>query len=201
MPLVFYLIKESNANRRYRVHIENGIPEEMKADRIETKAVFLFPGEDRIWGGNLLYIDLIPATSWFTNVRSALSSREWNSLAGRIRERSNFKCEICSRVTKRAPDVHERWKYDIADGCYTQRLMRLIALCTSCHGATHMGFAETIGRGDQMMRHMMRINRWSSIEFLEHRTKAFDVWHVRSQVKWDLDLSMLQSCGYNLSRE
>ena len=50
----------------------------------------IIPGEDRDWGGEILYIDLIPSTCWFTNVRSVLPQKEWQDLAVKIRERDGF---------------------------------------------------------------------------------------------------------------
>jgi hypothetical protein len=57
-----------------------------------------FPGEDRQWGGRVLYVDLIPASCWFTNARSVLSEDEWHALAKKIRERADFDCEICGQT-------------------------------------------------------------------------------------------------------
>jgi hypothetical protein len=36
------------------------------------------PGEDRTFGGGL-FVDLVPASCWFTNVRSCVDQRDWSS--------------------------------------------------------------------------------------------------------------------------
>ena len=52
-------------------------------------------GEDRYYGGNVLYKDLIPSTTWFNNVRSCISSNSWDKLRHKIYERVDYKCECC----------------------------------------------------------------------------------------------------------
>ena len=52
-------------------------------------------GEDRYYGGNVLYKDLIPSTTWFNNVRSSISSNSWDKLRHKIYERVDYKCECC----------------------------------------------------------------------------------------------------------
>ena len=156
----------------------------------------IIPGEDRDWGGSVLYIDLIPQTCWFTNVRSVLPQSEWRDLAGKIRERAGFACEICG-FDKMTLDVHERWAYEEKDGRRTQRLVRLIALCKWCHGATHMGYAEFKGTDEKMRRHIARINKWTPSRVIDHRDAAFRRWDERSQHLWDLDISMIENLGYH----
>ena len=54
-------------------------------------------GEDRSYGGNLLYKDLIPRTTWFNNVRKCVTKGSWDKLRKRIYERVNYKCECCNK--------------------------------------------------------------------------------------------------------
>ena len=37
-------------------------------------------GEDRSFGGNLFFIDLIPYTCWFTSIRSSIMRSDWDQL-------------------------------------------------------------------------------------------------------------------------
>ena len=39
----------------------------------------LLPGEDRSFGAGL-FVDLVPRSCWFTNVRSCVSDRDWERL-------------------------------------------------------------------------------------------------------------------------
>ena len=51
--------------------------------------------EDRNYGDDELYIDLIPKSCWFTNVRYCIKKKDWDILRKIIYERTNYKCECC----------------------------------------------------------------------------------------------------------
>ena len=90
----------------------------------------LLPGEDRNFGGDALFVDLVPDSCWFTNVRSCVSKRDWDRLRTMIYRRAGHRCEICGAGREPAAQVwleaHERWSYEFATR--TQHLVRLI--CT-----------------------------------------------------------------------
>lgn len=78
-----------------------------------------------------LTIELVPSTSFYTNVRSILPTKEWDRLRKESYAKANFKCEICKgsgldQGYKHALECHEIWEYK-ADG--TQYLKGLISLC------------------------------------------------------------------------
>jgi 5-methylcytosine-specific restriction endonuclease McrA len=158
-----------------------------------------FAGEDRTWGHGL-FVDLIPSTCWFTNVRSCVSQRDWERLRRVIVERADSKCEVCGATRdasiKRWLEVHERWDYDKTTA--TQTLKRLICLCTDCHQTTHMGFAQVQGRGEKALRHLMKVTGFDRDEAEEQVEIAFDVWNKRNRMAWNLDLSMLKDAGIEI---
>ena len=99
-------------------------------------------GEDRNFGGNELFVDLIPQTCWFSNVRTCIHPSDWDRVRNYIYERTTYTCECCGVKTKDdisngRLEAHERWEYDETNR--TQKLKRLIALCHQCHQATHIG--------------------------------------------------------------
>jgi 5-methylcytosine-specific restriction endonuclease McrA len=159
-----------------------------------------FAGEDRTWGEGL-FVDLIPRTCWFTNVRSCVAQRDWERLRRVIVERADSKCEVCGATrdtdTKRWLEVHERWAYD--ETTSTQTLKRLICLCTDCHQTTHMGFAQTQGRGEKALKHLMKVTGFDRDDAEEHVQIAFDVWDKRNRMAWSLDLSMLKDAGIEIT--
>lgn len=63
--------------------------------KINTDPVVLI-GEDRNYGGNELYIDLIPTTCWFKNVRNYVHPKDWDRLRNYVYNRVNNVCEICN---------------------------------------------------------------------------------------------------------
>ncbi len=75
----------------------------------------LLPGEDRSLGSGL-FVDLVPTTCWFTNVRSCVSQQDWERLRRMVVNRAGRVCEICGasadREAQRWLEVHERWIFE-----------------------------------------------------------------------------------------
>ncbi|MGD9531334.1 DUF5710 domain-containing protein [Pseudonocardia sp.] len=94
----------------------------------------VLPGEDRTFGG-ALFVDLIPRTCWFTNVRTCVTPQDWERLRRPIFRRAGYTCEACGaaedRGVRRWLEAHERWDFDERTG--VQSLRRLISLCSPCH--------------------------------------------------------------------
>jgi hypothetical protein len=157
----------------------------------------LLPGEDRSFGGDSLFVDLVPDSCWFTNVRSCLDKRDWDRLRRMIYRRAGDRCEICGAGRDSAAQVwleaHERWSYE--PDTRTQHLVRLICLCTPCHRATHFGLAEIQGHGASALDQLVAVNRWSPAQARRHVDEAFNLWRQRCAIDWHLDLSMLSDAG------
>ncbi|MFF4990530.1 DUF5710 domain-containing protein [Streptosporangium saharense] len=160
----------------------------------------LLPGEDRAFGSGL-FVDLVPTSCWFTNVRSCVDQRDWERLRRMITRRAGHRCEICGRgedrVVQRWLEAHERWSYDKA--ARVQTLRRLVCLCTDCHTVTHMGLAQIQGREVQAVAHLRAVTGMSADEADAHIDAAFAEWHSRSATTWTLDLSILTDAGVTLA--
>lgn len=160
----------------------------------------LLPGEDRSLGQGL-FVDLVPSSCWFTNVRSCVSPKDWERLRRMITNRAGQRCEACGAAPDHAQGIwleaHERWVYD--DTQLVQRLGRLICLCTRCHTVTHFGYAQVRGLGPQALRHLMHVTGMTETQAREHIDHAFDVWSARSQRTYELDLSILTDAGITLA--
>ena len=50
-----------------------------------------FIGENRDYGGSLLYKDLIPSSSWYNNVRKLVTTDTWDEIRKKVYERVNYK--------------------------------------------------------------------------------------------------------------
>ncbi|WP_329020439.1 DNA primase [Streptomyces sp. NBC_01601] len=160
----------------------------------------ILPGEDRSLGSDL-FVDLVPATCWFTHVRSCVSPADWRRLRQMITERAGQRCEACGAgpdpAQHRRLEAHERWMFD--DDAGVQRLKRLICLCSDCHAVTHYGLAQIRGHGEQALEHLMRVTGMTRQEALAHVRRAFEIWEERSERVWDLDLSILTDAGVTLA--
>lgn len=142
-----------------------------------------------------LEIELIPRTSYFDNVRSAVPTREWDQIRTAAYARYNHACGICGKNPKRL-EAHEIWEFDEAKR--TQKLVGIIALCTLCHRVKHLGLTEMLALQGKVsiqavLTHFCRVNKCSKEEFLRHREEKFLEWEVRSHGPWQVDISWLES--------
>jgi len=153
-------------------------------------------GEDRNFGSGL-FVDLVPKSAWFSNLRSCVTDSDWQRIRAMVVARAGNKCEICGAAPNRDQklwmEAHERWDYD--EFFRTQTLRRLICLCTTCHLATHFGFAKTQHRDREAFAQLMRVNNWHADQAVGHINRAFKLWQKRSEIQWDLDVSMLLGAG------
>lgn len=160
----------------------------------------LLPGENRLFGSGL-FVDLVPSSCWFTNVRSCVDQRDWERLRRMITGRAAHRCEICGasedREMRRWLEAHERWAYD--DVTRVQSLRRLVCLCTDCHTATHFGLALIKGNDAAALAHLCAVTGMSAREAQNHIDGAFAVWRGRSSVNWTLDLRILTDAGITLA--
>ncbi len=154
----------------------------------------ILSGEDREFGGTSLFVDLIPRTCWFTNVRSAVVPADWGRLRHLVYQRANNHCEVC-HATGRI-EAHERWDYN--QKTHTQTLRRIIALCSNCHTATHFGLAQIRGVDARALLHLQKVNNWTISQAEQHVDEAFAIWEYRNKYDWALDLTILISAGYHV---
>lgn len=161
----------------------------------------LLPGEDRSFGSGL-FVDLVPQSCWFTNVRTCVAPADWERVRHMVYRRARDHCEACGRERDRDAGVrmeaHERWAFD--DARRVQALRRLICLCNLCHGTTHFGLANVQGRAAEAMDHLVAVTGASPDLAETHVAEAFELWQQRSARTWDLDLSILTTAGVALAR-
>jgi len=134
-------------------------------------------------------VELIPRTSFGTNLRSKFRVGDWDTLRRYCYREANYCCQLCGGVGPNHPvEAHELWEYN--DGI--QKIVDLLALCPTCHIAHHPGFARTQGRCAEARAQLMKVNQWSAEDAQDHIDKAFLVWEDRSQIEWKLDLTLAQ---------
>lgn len=156
-------------------------------------------GEDRSFGGNELYIDMIPKTSYFKNVRSLFNDTDWNLIRHHIYERSFHRCECCGVKRFKYLDAHERWIYDYETK--TQKLIRIIALCRLCHQATHYGHSKKTKNIDKIKEHLKKIKKLDDIELNNHIRNAYNIWNERNKIEWIIDTSIISNSGFEIKKK
>lgn len=148
--------------------------------------------------GQNLTIELVPATCWFSNVRSHVTNTHWNELKKITSSKANKRCEVCGgRGPKWPIECHEIWNYD--DSNKVQTLKGLMALCPVCHEVKHMGLANIKGRGKIASQHLAKVNNWNLSQTYEYIDKQFKIWEERSKFQWKLDVSWLEQYGIKIS--
>lgn len=139
-----------------------------------------------------LYIELVPKTCWYENLRKVLSKAEWDRIRKQTYSEVGNKCSICGAEGRL--NCHEIWEYD--DKNNTQILRGFQALCDNCHNIKHIGFVNVqINKGiwskdvmDNLAKHFMKVNGCSMTTFKQHVEEAFNTWQERSKKNWTTDL-------------
>lgn len=140
----------------------------------------------------VLSIELVPATCWWSNLRSVLTPEQWGRCKWFVRQRSGDRCELCrGRGDKWPVECHEQWAYD--DKTFTQLLIGLIALCPRCHEAKHIGHANVTGNFERARRRLGVANRWTLEQVDAYIDSEMRVWETRSRNHWSADLTWLKS--------
>ena len=150
----------------------------------------------RIGPGHLT-ADLLPGSSWGSNLRGILSKADWDRLRIPVCEHAGWRCEVCAALTRmpdgrrRRPDCHELWTFTHRAGRPVQRLDGLMALCPGCHRVQNVGRAEANGQRSLIVGQLRRVNSWTKAQAEGEIARAKRVYEQRRLVEWDLDLSVL----------
>ncbi len=142
----------------------------------------------------MLTVELVPSTAWRKNLRSMLSSSQWDSIRRAAYVRAGRRCTACGRPGRL--EAHEVWEYD--DDAHIQRLVDVVALCHDCHMVKHLGYASTQGKASRAIAHLARVNGWSLEDAKLYLEAQFELWARRSRHQWQLDLSWLEGQGIEI---
>lgn len=143
-----------------------------------------------------LTIELVPATCWYSNVRSHVSRQQWDIIRKQCYRQAGYRCEICRQTGlfqgfRHPVECHEIWDYD--EEKMTQRLAGLICLCPLCHQVKHAGLTISQQGLQVILNRLMSVNNWTHDQAADHIEEEFEVWRVRSKSQWKLDISYLDS--------
>lgn len=133
--------------------------------------------------------DLIPETSFYRNLRSALKPGEWDDVRRAFYRKAGNRCQVCG--AKGRMECHEVWEYDDSKGI--QKLAALQVLCDACHEVKHIGLAQMQGRFEIALAHMQKVNGIDRKQAEAIVSLAFKTWKKRSARHWNLDISALEA--------
>lgn len=156
-----------------------------------------------------LWANLIPATSFYSNLRKVLSQDEWDRVRKIVYKRQNYECKTCGTYfqekykDKRGKELHchEYWTFDFNKR--RQTLVELVSLCFMCHMSNHLGFCKVslIPKGEltwnELAIHWSEVNQSTKAEFEKHSKLAFELWKIRSKIDWEI----LDKEGYPINEE
>ena len=142
--------------------------------------------------------DLLPVTSWGSNLAKLLTRRSWDAIRAPAIARRGHRCQICGAGSGLRLECHEIWAYSLPpqgapeEAVGVQRLMGLATLCPPCHEMFHLGFAGLRGRGAGAKARLMAVNRWGDADFKAYHAAMAGRYESRCHRRWVLDLSLVQ---------
>lgn len=140
----------------------------------------------------LLKIVSIPKPTWGRNVRTMLPKGCWKVIREIVFQQYGKECFYCKDNGARSSlHCHELWKYD--DESQVQRLHKVIPVCEACHDVLHAGRSFAIGKREEVLEHLARVNKWSQSSVTRHVRSAMEQWERRSGKKWKVDISFATS--------
>jgi hypothetical protein len=142
----------------------------------------------------ILFAELVPSTSWYDNLRNAMTKTDWDYIRKEVYAYYDHQCGVCG--VGGTLHCHEVWQYD--DTNHTQTLDGFVALCPWCHHIKHLGLAGILAsRGEldyeRLIAHFMTVNQCTRNAFLWHREAAMSQWERRSKHQWRVELGEYQS--------
>lgn len=151
-----------------------------------------------------LEIELVPESAFYSNLRKVISTKGWNIVRRKAYQKANYHCEICGNQGLKHPcETHEQWAYENG----IQKLVKISALCPSCHMVKHYGLTKMKGLEKKAFKHLMKINNWNEGRARKYVNKCFDIWRERSYKKWKIDTSYLKqyaienNIGYDFDKD
>jgi len=152
-----------------------------------------------------LKMELVPSSSWYSNVRSNVSKYNWDIIRYKVYEEYDHKCGICGYKppvgVKGTIHCHEIWKYQANDNIKgVQTLKGFIALCWLCHGIKHIGHTQIIAREgklnlDDYKKHFLKVNKCSMEDYDSHYKESMFDYTEKSAIEWDLNIDLLDKYG------
>jgi hypothetical protein len=143
-----------------------------------------------------LTIELVPRPLWGKSL-ATLYRKQWDVFRKECYAAAGHKCEICGGVGegKRKLEAHEVWQYTITGNRGLQTLIRLIALCPTCHAGKHLGRTVSVmpeAERDKVVAHMARVNGWDNPDRVRtYYNETVTQWEKLNDLEWSQDISFL----------
>jgi len=97
------------------------------------------------------------------------------------------RCIICN---SKGSDIDEFWDYYVDCGRGIARLVSLRSLCSSCHLAKHIGYANVIGRFEEALEQLAKVNNLTSLDVYMLLDEVYSIWRMLSSITmWRIEVA------------
>jgi hypothetical protein len=97
------------------------------------------------------------------------------------------KCAICGL---KASEVDEFWNYYVDGGRGIARLVSLRSLCSSCHLAKHIGYANATGRLEEALEQLAKVNNLTPLDVDILLNEVYSIWRMLNSITtWRIEVA------------
>ena len=125
--------------------------------------------------------ELVPSPLWGRSASRLLRTADWRRVRARHLDDVGPACEVCGREQEKGLICHERWLHDRPPAAI---LGALRMQCRMCDLATHVGLADSRGRGRPARVQLARVNGITAAE-VEVLIEAAYERHARLSARTD----------------
>jgi hypothetical protein len=96
-------------------------------------------------------------------------------------------CAVCG---SKGSDIDEFWDYYVDGSRGIARLVSLRSLCSSCHLAKHIGYANAAGRLEEALKQLAKVNNLTPLEIYILLDEVSSIWRRLSSVTlWRIEIA------------
>jgi hypothetical protein len=97
------------------------------------------------------------------------------------------KCAICS---SKASEIDEFWDYYVDGNRGIARLVSLRSLCSSCHLAKHIGYANVIGKLEEALKQLAKVNNLTPPDVYMLLDEVYSIWRMLNSITtWRIEIA------------
>jgi len=97
------------------------------------------------------------------------------------------KCAICG---SKGSDIDEFWDYYVDCGRGIARLVSLRSLCSSCHLAKHIGYANVIGGFEEALEQLAKVNNLTPLDVYILLDEVYSIWRMLNTITtWRIEVA------------
>jgi hypothetical protein len=97
------------------------------------------------------------------------------------------RCVICD---SKASDIDEFWDYYVDSNRGIARLTSLRSLCSSCHLAKHIGYANVTGRLEEALKQLAKVNNLAPLDVYMLLDEVYSIWRMLNSITtWRIEIT------------